>query len=98
MRKREVGLRLAIGASRRQIVWHFLGKGILVCALGCAAGLPIALAGAQALSGMLYGVSTLDATTYTSVIAVVITAGALSSLLPSLRAARVEPMQVLRDE
>jgi ABC-type lipoprotein release transport system permease subunit len=50
------------------------------------------------LSGMLYGVSPTDATTLIGVILLVITVAAVASLAPSIRAARVEPMQVLREE
>jgi ABC-type lipoprotein release transport system permease subunit len=65
---------------------------------GCAAGLMLALAFARLLSGMLYGVPSSDKGTLGAVIAVVLGVATLASLIPSVRAARVEPMQVLRDE
>jgi putative ABC transport system permease protein len=98
LRQREVGLRLALGALRGQIVRQFLGQGMRVSLLGCAAGLGLAAAFTKVLAGMLFGVSPWDAVTMTGVVALVITVSIAASLLPAVRAARVEPMQVLRDE
>lgn len=98
VRRREVGLRLALGALRRQIVAGFLLKGLTVSLAGCAAGLCLAIGFSRVLSGMLYGVSPADAETFFSVVFVILGVATLASLLPALRAAGVEPMQVLRDE
>jgi putative ABC transport system permease protein len=98
VRRREVGLRLALGAVRGQIVTRFLLKGLGVSVVGCIAGLCLAAGFARVLSGMLYAVSTADAKTFFFVMFLVLGIAALASLLPALRAARVEPMQVLRDE
>jgi putative ABC transport system permease protein len=98
VRKREVGLRLALGALRQQIVTEFLFKGLAISSVGCIAGLCMAAAFARGLSGMLYGVSTADPITFFLVALVVLCVGALASFLPAIHAARVEPMQVLRHE
>jgi predicted permease len=98
MRRREVGVRLAIGAPRGSIASQFVRQGLLVAVAGCAAGLLLASASARVLSGMLYGVSPLDPLTFGGVLAVVMITCAIASLWPALRAARVDPMQVLRDE
>jgi putative ABC transport system permease protein len=98
VRKREVGLRLALGALRSQIVKQFLWQGIGVTLVGCLAGWILAIAAGRLLSGMLYGVSPSDATTLAAVIALVLGVSVAASLLPAMRAARVEPMQVLREE
>jgi putative ABC transport system permease protein len=98
VRRREVGLRLALGALRGQIVKQFLWQGLAVCLLGCAAGFALAAASSRLLAGLLYGVSPTDAPTLGTVILLVLVVAAIASLLPSLRASRVDPMQVLRDE
>jgi putative ABC transport system permease protein len=98
MRRREVGLRLALGALRGQIVKQFLLQGLGVSFLGCLAGGCLAAAFARVLSGMLYGVSPTDSVTLSSVVLIVLAVAAVASLVPAIRAARVEPMNVLRDE
>jgi len=98
VRKREVGLRLALGAMRGQIVKQFLWQGLGVTLLGCIAGGVLAAAFAQVLSGMLFGVSPRDPATLSGVIAIVLAVAAVACLVPAIRAARVDPMQVLRNE
>jgi putative ABC transport system permease protein len=98
VRRREVGLRLALGALRGQIVKQFLWQGLAVCLLGCLAGFALAAASSRVLAGLLYGVSPTDLPTLGAVIFLVLAVSAVASLLPSIRASRVEPMQVLRDE
>jgi putative ABC transport system permease protein len=98
VRRREVGLRLALGAVRGQIVKQFLLQGLGVSFLGCVAGWILAAAFARVLSGMLYGVSPSDITTSFAVMLLVLVVAAVASLVPAVRAARTEPMQVLRDE
>jgi putative ABC transport system permease protein len=98
IRRREVGLRLALGALRAQIVRQFLMQGMRVSLLGCAAGLGLAAVFTRVLAGMLFGVSPWDAATMTGVIVLVIAISIVASLLPAARAARVEPMHVLREE
>jgi predicted permease len=98
VRRREVGLRLALGALRSRITGQFLSQGIRVSLIGCAAGLALASACTRLLAGMLYGVSASDSLTLGGVIAIVLAVSVIASLLPAIRASRVEPMQVLRDE
>jgi len=98
VRRRETGLRLALGALPAQILRHFLLQGLGVTLLGCIAGLGLAAALTRLLAGMLYGVSPSDGTTLLGVILMVLALAAIASLVPAFRAARVEPMRVLRDE
>jgi predicted permease len=98
VRKREVGLRLALGARRIQIAGRVVSQGLLVAALGAVAGIAGALALTRLLAGMLYGVSATDPATLAAVAALVLAVSGAASLLPALRAARLDPMQVLREE
>jgi hypothetical protein len=98
VRRREVGLRLALGALRTQIGRQFLTQGLRVALLGCAAGLLLAAASTRLLARMLYGVSASDAVTLGGVVILVLAVSIVASLLPAIRAARLEPMQVLREE
>jgi predicted permease len=98
IRRREVGLRLALGALRSRIVRQFLAQGLRVSLIGCAVGLVLAAITVRLLAGMLYGVTPSDPVTLIAVVVTVIAVSAIASLLPAVRAARLEPMRVLRDE
>jgi putative ABC transport system permease protein len=98
LRRREVGLRLALGAARSDIVRQFLGQALRVAGVACVCGLVLSIAFTRALSGMLYGVSPSDPLTLSSVIAIVLVVSALAALAPATRAALVEPMRTLREE
>ena len=97
LRRKEIGLRLALGAARRGIVRYFLLQAMRVVLLACAGGLALSLAFARLLAGMLYGVSASDPLTLSTVVAIVVAVAALAALVPATRAARLEPMQVLRE-
>jgi len=98
LRLREVGLRLALGALPAQIVKGFLWQGLAVCLGGCVAGFALAVVSTRLLAGLLYGVSPTDFGTLVAVILLVLIVAAAACFVPSLRASRVEPMQVLREE
>jgi putative ABC transport system permease protein len=98
LRRREVALRLALGAMRQQVVGQFLGLGVRVAVAGCVAGLLLAAGFTRQLAGMLYGVSPTDAATAAGVVGIVLVVAVMASLIPAIRAARVEPMQALREE
>ncbi len=98
LRRREVGLRLALGALRSQIISRFVLQGLGVTLAGCAVGALLADGFGRFLSGMLYGVTPSDTTTMIAVLGIVLVVAALASLAPSIRAARLDPMRVLREE
>ena len=98
LRRREVGLRLALGAKRTTIVGQFFGQGLKVIAIACVAGVAAALMLTRLLQGMLFGVSPTDPVVMSAVVAIVTVVAIVGSLIPATRAAMIEPMRVLRDE
>jgi hypothetical protein len=98
VRRREVGLRLALGAPRRGIVAHFLARAAWVVGPACVLGIALALASSRLLAGMLYGVSSTDPATFLGVAALVLAVATLAVLVPATRAALLEPTQVLREQ
>ncbi|HUH61574.1 MAG TPA: ABC transporter permease [Terracidiphilus sp.] len=98
LRQREVGVRLALGAMRGRIVVGFVLQALRVAVAGCLAGLALGVGMTHFISGMLYGVSTLDPATYSGVVVLILLVAALASLLPAVRVARIEPVRILREE
>ena len=98
MRRREVGLRLALGALPGQIVAGFMRQGLRVTVMGCVAGLMMGAGLSRLLTGMLFGVSPLDPATYVGVVLLTLGVAAVASLIPALRASAVAPVEVLREE
>ena len=98
LRRREVGLRLALGAKRTTIVGQFFRQGLKVIAIAGMAGMAAALMLARLLEGMLFGVSPTDPMVMSAVVAIVTVVAIVGSLIPATRAAMIEPMRVLRDE
>jgi putative ABC transport system permease protein len=97
IRQREIGLRLALGALPPQIARQFLAQGLRTALIGCAAGVGMAIAMARLIAGMLFGVSPSDPLTLGAVVALVATVSIAASLLPAIRASRLDPMDVLRE-
>ncbi|MBX6365223.1 MAG: ABC transporter permease, partial [Gemmatimonadetes bacterium] len=97
-RQAEMGIRMALGASRRDVVALVLRGGLGLALLGTALGLVGALAGSRVLASLLYGVGPLDPVTFLGVPAAVLAAAALASWLPARRATRVDPIVALRAE
>ena len=97
-RRRESALRLALGASRRDIIRQFLGQGLQVTAIACACGLALSAIVARALSGMLYGVSPLDPAALSSVAGIVLAVTTLAALITATRGAFTQPMRALRED
>jgi ABC-type antimicrobial peptide transport system permease subunit len=98
LRRREVGLRVALGALSRNIVAQFLLKALRVVGIACAIGLALSFAFTRALSGMLFGVSPWDPATLSAVVLLVVGVATLAAILPAVRASRIDPMQALREE
>jgi putative ABC transport system permease protein len=98
LRRREVGLRVALGAMASNIVTQFLLRALRVVAIAAIVGVGLSVAFGRVLSGMLFGISPFDPFTLLGAIAIVVLVAGLASLVPAVRAARVEPMSALRDE
>ena len=97
-RFREIGIRSALGASRKDILALILYQGLILAAIGCAIGLMAAFLATQAMTTFLFGVSSLDLATYFAVILLLALVSAASCLAPAWRASRVDPMIALRYE
>jgi predicted permease len=97
-RSREIGIRMALGAERRDVLRLVLGQGLALAAIGAGIGLVASLAAMRLLSTMLYGVKPTDPLTFAGSSALVILVALAASWLPARRAASIDPMQALRTE
>jgi putative ABC transport system permease protein len=97
-RTREIGVRSALGASRRDILALVIRQGMMLTGLGVAIGVAGAVAATQAIVAMLFGVSRLDPVTYLGVIGLLAGVAMLACGVPAWRAARVDPASTLRAE
>ncbi|MBL7184907.1 MAG: ABC transporter permease [Phycisphaerae bacterium] len=97
-RTREIGIRMALGAQRREVLTLVLRRGMALATLGAGLGLPIALAIGHTVRGFLYGVSPLDPLSITVSLVVVLAVALLACYIPARRAARLDPIRVLRYE
>ncbi len=97
-RSREIGVRLALGATTLDVIRDIASKGAALTGIGLAAGTVAALALTRAMRSMLYEVAPADAATYAVVIAVLSLVGTFACAVPAWRAAQVDPMIALREE
>ena len=97
-RTREIGIRMALGAGKGDVLWLVLREGILLTVAGLGVGLLLSVGTAQLLASLLYEVSTLDPVVFILAPLVLAAATLLASYLPARRATRVEPMVALRYE
>ena len=91
-----MGIRLALGANRPAILRLVLGQGMLLTAIGLAIGVAGATLLMRTLSGLIYGVGTLDPLTFVAVPALLCAVALLACFLPARRAASVDPITTLR--
>jgi predicted permease len=97
-RTREVGVRVALGALRHQVIGLFLGEGMRLAAVGIGIGLGLSLVVAKALSSAFFGITPGDGITLAGVAAILGAVAVVACWIPARRAAQVEPMQALRHE
>jgi putative ABC transport system permease protein len=98
LRTREVGIRMALGAGRGQILRQVLAQGGRLALIGVVLGTVAALAASRVLSSLLYGVSPFDPLAYGVAAAVLIAFAVVANLAPALTAARIDPLRALRRE
>jgi putative ABC transport system permease protein len=97
-RTRELGVRIALGAGRGQILALVLSQGTRMLGAGIVAGLLLSAAASRVLSSLLYQVNALDPAIFAGVATLLLATGLASLALPALRATRVDPMESLRAE
>jgi putative ABC transport system permease protein len=98
LRRREIGIRLALGAMQSQVVRTILARGGIVVASGLVAGTLGAIIAGLAVRSQLFGVELTDAVTWISVLGALLIAAIFSACFPAWRAARIEPSVALRHE
>jgi ABC-type antimicrobial peptide transport system permease subunit len=97
-RRKELGIRLALGASRGGVVWMVMREVLLLVAVGLAVGVPAAIGLGQLVSAQLYGVQPHDPWVAGGTTVLLVTVSALAGLIPAQRASRISPMLAIRYE
>jgi putative ABC transport system permease protein len=97
-RRREIGVRMALGATRASVAKLVLRQGSVLIGAGLACGLVLAFASGRLIKGFLYEVKPLDSSTYIAVALVLTAIGLVAALIPARRAATIHPMEALRDQ
>ncbi|MGH9694692.1 MAG: FtsX-like permease family protein, partial [Bryobacteraceae bacterium] len=97
-RTKEIGLRMALGARQRQVLWLVLREALILLGAGLAAGIPCAYVLSHYVSSQLFGVAPTDTWTYAGSIAILGLLTGLSGFLPARRASAIDPITALRYE
>jgi predicted permease len=97
-RTREIGIRMALGANKSELLWMFVRSALVLTGVGTAIGLGAAAALMRLMRTLLFGISPLDPVTFTVVPVALVAAAALASYLPARRTAAVDPVEALRAE
>jgi ABC-type antimicrobial peptide transport system permease subunit len=97
-RRREIGIRMALGAQPREILGLVLRSNARAVVIGLAVGLAVFLAGSKLLESLLYGVSRLDPLAHGAVLAVLLASAAAACVIPARRATSIAPVEALRHD
>jgi len=97
-RTNEIGIRMALGAQRTNILWLILRDTLILVLIGLAIGVPLALGAATLVSKQLFGLSPTDAFTLIFAAGILVVVAMLAGFLPARRASRVNPLIALRYE
>ena len=95
-RTRELGIRIALGAKSENVIWSVTGRVLGLTVLGVAIGGVVALVATRVLESLLYGVTPADPVTYVGTIALLLVAATVASLIPALRATRIDPVGAMK--
>jgi putative ABC transport system permease protein len=97
-RTSELGLRMALGASRSQVLWLAVRQGLLWIAAGVVIGIPLALSTSRLAQGLLFGLSAMDVGVLIGAASLMCVMGVIATYIPARQAARVDPLIALRAE
>jgi predicted permease len=97
-RTREIGIRMALGATKKEVLFSFLARTVVLCGIGISAGTVITFVAGRLLSAVLYGVSPHDPVVYCVVLVLMIGVALAACWLPAARAIRIEPTVALRQD
>jgi ABC-type antimicrobial peptide transport system permease subunit len=97
-RKKELGIRLALGAQSGSVIWLVMREVLLLLSIGLAVGIPAALALGQFVSAQLYGIQSRDPVIAGSTVVLLALVSAAAGLIPAHRASRIDPILALRHE
>jgi putative ABC transport system permease protein len=97
-RTREIGIRVALGASTQQVTRMVVGQGLAIASVGAAVGLVVALATSRVMQNMLYEIKPTDPGTFASIVVLLLLSVAAASWIPARRASRIQPTEALRQE
>jgi ABC-type antimicrobial peptide transport system permease subunit len=97
-RTAEIGVRMALGAERRQVLWMIMRESLIVALAGMAVGLPLAIGGSRLLESTLFGLTPGDPLSFAGALLAIAAVVIGSSLIPARRASSVDPMVALRYE
>jgi ABC-type antimicrobial peptide transport system permease subunit len=95
---REIGVRIALGAASRDIVAMVAGRGLVLASFGAALGVALAYIAGRSMESLLAGVSPADALTYSAAIGLVLLVTGVGTLVPAVRAVRIDPLTAIRAE
>ncbi|MEO5898166.1 MAG: FtsX-like permease family protein, partial [Vicinamibacterales bacterium] len=94
----ELGVRMALGAARTNVLWLVLREASALVLVGAAIGIPLSYAAGHSVGSLLYGVRPLDATAYLTAAGLLVVVGGIAAFLPAHRASRIDPMAALRKQ
>ena len=94
----ELGVRMALGAARRDVLWLVMREAAVLVVAGAAIGVPLAYAAGRGVGSMLYGVRPVDGVAYLVAATLLVLVGGIAAFLPAHRASRIDPMVALRNQ